>query len=211
MKLFFILSIFLLNSCFALDITQIQSFSAQSKILNTIEKDKNYVPQEQRDLIKSKKMALTSESLIQQIKKNKYDNVKLLLDCKLDPNEPYFTDYPITISAKYNKFEILELLYEYGAQIDRGFSSELYYAIKNKNHKMAMFLIERNANFNYRDEFSNYSILALSLKNNMPQVELTLIQKGANIDINALQLIKKKKLTLEVERILTTKGENNGR
>ena len=81
----------------------------------------------------------------------KNDNVELLLNSGVNPNESYLAEYPIYIAAKKNNFIALKLLYNKGAKLDRGFNSELYEAIKNKNPDMAQFLLDRKANINYRD------------------------------------------------------------
>ena len=74
---------------------------------------KQGINQEQRDLLGSKKLQLSSKCLIEQVEKGNIENVKLLLDSKLNPNQSYMTEYPIYGAAKKNRFDILKLLYSH--------------------------------------------------------------------------------------------------
>ncbi len=177
----------------ALDINDYSDFSSRSLIMNKMNSTET-ISQEQRELLISKKLFPTSECLNQQIKKGNFENVKLLLDSKTNPNNSYYSEYPIYTAAKMNNFEILSLLYEYGAKLDRGFYSELYEAVKNKNTQMAQFLIDKGAKVNYQDSITNNTILYMSLKNKMYDISAQLIAKGAKADMKSVRYIKKKKL-----------------
>lgn len=183
---------------FAIDISDFGDFSTRSVIMNNLS-GKERINQEQRDILKAKKLTPTSQCLIEQIKKGNLENVSILLDSKVDPNKSYMSDYPIYIAARYNKFEILKLLKDHGAKLDRGFYSELYEAVRNKNKDMAQFLIDNNAKVNYLDSITNNTILSMALKNNMKEIAAQLIQKGAKADIRSIKLIKKKRLFYLIE------------
>lgn len=183
---------------FAIDLSEFGDFSSRSVIMGNLT-GKERLTQDQKDILKARKLTPTSQCLIEQIKKNNYENVEILLDSKVDPNKSYMSDYPIYIAARYNKFEILKLLKEKGAKLDKGFYSELYEAIRNKNSQMAQFLIDNDAKVNYLDSMTNNTILSMALKNNMKDIASQLIQKGARADIKSIKLIKKKKLFYLIE------------
>ncbi len=171
----------------------IPNFSERSVIMKSLYKQET-INQEQKDILASKKLYLATSCLFDQIKKNNIDNVKLLLEFKLDPNVSYLSDYPLYYAAKLNRSEIAKLLLEYNAKPDRGFYSELYEAVKNKNTELAQLLLDKGAKINYRDSITNNSILYFALKNNMFDIAQQLISKGAYPDKKSVQLIKKKKL-----------------
>lgn len=176
---------------FAIDISEFGDFSSRSLIMAT---PKGALTQEQKDLLLSKKISPSVTCLIDQIKKHNNDNVRILLESKVDPNQNYLTEYPISIAAKENNFEALKLLYEHGAKLDKGFDSELFFALKNKNKQMAQYLLDRNAKVNYCDVVSEKTTLYYSLKNNMFDISKQLIEKGANPDKYSITIIKNKKL-----------------
>lgn len=175
----------------AFDINELGDFSSRSVIMNS---KNSILTQEQKDILLSKKLTPTIECLIEQIKKNNLENIEILLKAHINPNENFMAEYPLYIAAKKNNFEALKLLYEYGAKLDRGFNSELYEAVKNKNSDMAQFLIDKKANVNYADSITSNTILYLALKNNLLPIAKELIEKGAKPDKKSVLLIKKKKL-----------------
>lgn len=183
---------------FAIDLSDFGDFSSRSVIMNNLS-GKEIISQEQKDILKERKLTPTSQCLIQQIKKGNIENVEILLDSKVNPDKSYLSDYPIYIAAKNNQFEILKLLKERGAKLDRGFYSELYEAVRNKNNNMAQFLIDNGARINYMDSITNNTILSMALKNNMKDIAAQLIKKGAQADIKSVKLIKKKKLLYLIE------------
>ena len=178
----------------AIDINEFGDFSSRSILMNKINGTADKMTQEQKDLLKSKKLIPTVECLIKQIKKDNYDNVSLLLEAKVNPNESYYTEYPVYIAAKENNFEIVKLLISYNAKLDKGFNSELFEAVKNKNNEMAMFLLDKRARVNYQDSVTSNSILYYAIKNNMTDVAIRLIDGGAKLDNKTRKLITKKKL-----------------
>ncbi len=175
----------------AIDLEDFGDFSSRSIIMNP---QKNTLTQEQKDILNSKKLNLSTQCLIEQIKKNKNENVEILLNAGLNPNNSYMAEYPIYIAAKENNFTALKLLYEKGAKLDRGFNSELYEAVKHKNNDMAQYLLDRKANIFYKDSVSDNTILYVALKNNMIPIAQQLIEKGAKADRKSVLMIKKKKL-----------------
>ncbi len=191
-KLFTLMPIlFITMSALAIDIKDFGDFSSRSIIMNG---QKETMTQEQKDILIYKKLSPTVQCLIQQIKKNNIENVELLLNTGLNPNNNYSTEYPIHIAAKENHFEIVKILYEKGAKLDKGFYSELYEAVRNKNNEMAQYLLDRNANIHYIDSLTQNTILYLALKNNMLDIAQQLIQKGAKADRKTILIIKKKNL-----------------
>ncbi len=192
--LFLLLPVVLISlPALALDINEYSDFSSRSLIINKMN-NTDSISQEQKELLIAKKLFPTSECLNKEIKKGNLENVKLLLEAKTNPNNSYYSEYPIYTAAKANNFEILKLLYEYGAKLDKGFYSELYEATKNKNKEMAQFLIDKGARVNYQDSITNNTILYMSLKNNMYDISAQLIAKGAKADNKSVKYIKKKKL-----------------
>ncbi len=169
------------------------NFSDRSMIMRSIE-GRDKMNQQDRDILSEKKLTPTTSCLFEQIKKNDYDNVKTLLEAKLNPNISYLSDYPIYYASRLNRTEIVYLLYEYGAKLDKGFYSELYEAVRNKNNELAQFLIDKNAKINYTDAVTNNTILSMALKNNMYEIARQLIEKGAYADNRSIHIIKKKKL-----------------
>lgn len=180
----------------AFDYSELGDFSERSQIMQHLygKNGREAINQEQKDLLQSKKLAPTTKCLFDQIKKNNYENAQLLLDSKVSPNESYYSEYPIYYAAKLNRSEIAKLLLEYGAKLDRGFYSELYEAVKNKNTELAQIFIEKGARINYQDSITGNTILYYALKNNMLDIAQQLIQKGARPDKKSVQIIKKKKL-----------------
>ena len=199
--LMFIFASQIMTSTFAVDLSDFGDFESRSSILNGLNK-KSTLTQEQRDILMSKKLSATTNCLVEQIKKGNIENVSLLLDFNVKPNQSYMSDFPIYIAAKENKFEIVKILLEHGAKLDKGFNSELYAAISNKNAEMAQFLIENGANVNFYDNVSDNSVLYHALKNNMIDIASLMIQKGAKPDIKSVKYIKKKKLGAIVENAL---------
>lgn len=178
---------------FAFDLSDFGDFTSRSAILNDLNQ-RNYLTQERKDLLMSKKLTPTAKCLFEQIKAGNIENVNLMLNSNVNPNNSYMGDYPIYTAAKLNNFEMLKLLYEHGAKIDKGFNSELYEALSNKNEQMAQFLIENGANVNYIDSVTDNSVLYIALKNNMENIASLMIQKGARADAKSAKFIKKKKL-----------------
>ena len=188
-----ILVLFMTSPLCAFDLSDMGDFSSRSTIENQLFNRKT-ISQDEKDVLVAKKLAPTHRCLFEQIKKGSYENVELLLNAKVNPNVAYMNEYAIYIAAKENKFDILKLLYENNAKLDRGFFSELYEAVKNKNADMAQYLLDRGARVNYTDSITNNTILYLALKNNMHDLVKQLILKGANPDIKSLKYMKKHKL-----------------
>ncbi len=198
-KHFLFLSLFFLSSYTAVYAFDIDGdFSSRSVLMKNLFTEQNNIKQEQKDLLEEKKLYLNARCLIEQIKKGNLDNIGILLDAKLDPNTPYMGTYPIYVAAHENNFEALKLLLENGAKLDRGFNSELYEALKNKNEQMAQYLIENNAKVNYLDPVTNNTILYYAIKNNMQDIVQSLVKKGAKPDMKSLKLLKKNKKMLNL-------------
>ena len=194
--LFLLMPIQFFVSALAIDLSDFGDFSSRSMILN---QQKNQLTQEQKNILTSKKLTPTAQCLIKQIKKDNIENVGLLLEFGVNPNTAYISEYPIYIAAKKNNFDILKLLYDHGAKLDKSMNSELYVAVKNKNTEMANFLLDKKANIHYIDSITENTILYIALKNDMLDVAHRLISKGIGADIKSIKLIKKKKLEYLIE------------
>ncbi len=83
-----------------------------------------------KEQMKMKKLSFSSEEFIKQIKKNKIENVNLMLKAGVSPNTDYFGEYAIFYAVKYNKTEIAKILLEQGANPNAGFDSPLFWAEK---------------------------------------------------------------------------------
>lgn len=197
--LLFFFCIQFVSISFAIDADELGDFSSRSVIMRKIYENPS-ATKEQDNLLESKKLTKTPACLFKQIKKGNIENVNLLLKAKVNPNESYYGDYPIYYAAKRNETEIVKLLYEYGAKLDRGFYSELYEAVKHENFELAQFLINRGAKVNYMDSLTNNTILYLALKKDMILTASYLIKKGAKADTKTLKLLKKKKFRFQFDQ-----------
>ena len=184
----------------SLDYSIFGNFSERSLIMKSLNGE-NRATQEQRDILEYKKLKPTVDCLVEQIKKGNKENAEILLEAKVNPNEPFNMDYPIFIAAKNNDTEMVKLLHSYGAKLDKGFGSELYEAIKNKNIELTDFLIDNGARINYRDSVTGNTPLYIALKNDMTDTSIKLIKKGASINQKTYLLLRKKKLDYLLEKI----------
>ena len=188
--------IFVVNPVLAIDY---DGFSENSTVESAL--NKNYtVTDELKQELSAKKLQPNAKCLNEQIKKGNIENVELLLKANIDPNGNYITEYPVLVATKYNKPEIVKLLIQYGAKLDRGFYSELYEAIRNKNKELAEYLIDRGAKINYKDVLTDHTILYLSLKNKMYDISRLLISKGAKADNESIRYIQRHKLQNLIEQ-----------
>jgi len=146
---------------------------------------------------------------------NRLEIMELLLmkDINLVNMIDYNYSTPITIAAKKNKIEFVELLLKYGATPNPKKSvdfSPIFEAFENKNEQMIELLIKHGINkkhlftmyvhsnkidqieifiknnpaiINQRIQDSNTALMLAALNNNMPLVEL-LLKNGADPNIN---------------------------
>ncbi len=160
----------------------------------------NLTPEEKEQMrlakekMKEKKLQFSSEEFIKQIKKNKKDNVDLMLKAGISPNIDYFGEYAIFYAVKYNKTDIAKTLLELGANPNAGFDSPLFWAAKNNNTELAKILIDKGAKIDYTELVTSKSILYTALKKNNLELAKILIDKGAKIDGASRVLIEKKNL-----------------
>ncbi len=147
-----------------------------------------------REEMKAKHLSFSSEEFIKQIKKNKKENVILMLRAGISPNTDFFGEYAIYYAAKYNKTEIAKILLEHNANPNAGFDSPLFCAVKNNNTELAKILIEKGAKPDFTDLVSSKSILFTALKKKNIEIAKILIEKGAKIDTKSKMLIEKKNL-----------------
>ncbi len=155
------------------------------------EKEKIRLAKEQ---MKAKKLRFSSEEFIKQIKKNKKENVDLMLKAGISPNTDYFGEYAIFYAVKYNKTDIAKTLLEHGANPNAGFDSPLFWAAKNNNTEIAKLLIEKGAKLDFTELVTSKSILYTALKKNNLEIAKTLIDNGAKIDNSSAFIIEKKNL-----------------
>ncbi len=147
-----------------------------------------------KELMKRKKLQFSSEEFIKQIKKNKTENVNLMLKAGISPNTDYFGEYAIFYAVKYNKTEIAKMLLEKGANPNAGFDSPLFWAAKNNNTELAKLLIEKGAKLDFTELVTSKSILYTALKKNNLELAKILIDNGAKIDTPSAFIIEKKNL-----------------
>lgn len=184
-----------MSACFGFDYSDYMGdFSSRSLIMNKLNNTSQTLSQDKKDILKERKLTPSVQCLIEQIKKGNIENVRFLLDCNVNPNNSYMAEYPIYIASKYNKADIVDLLLQNGAKLDRGFYSELYEAVRNKNPELAVLLIENGAKVNYQDSITTNTILYMTLKNKMYDIAQVLISKGARPDGRSIRYIQKKKL-----------------
>ncbi len=204
-KKFLIVSTLLFLAAFAQDYDPLKGFNAElgdfssrSTIMNKMN-GTSQITQNQINALKERKLAPNAQCLNEQIKKGNIENVEMLLQSGVSPNSTYLSDYPSYVAAKYKQADIVRLLVENGAKLDRGFFSELFEAVKNKDNELAFFLINNGARVNYQDSVTNNTILSMALKNKMYDVAKILIQNGAKADNLSVKIIKQKKLQWIVE------------
>lgn len=91
--------------------------------------------------------------------------------------EQYFKDIMLAEACYKNKFEMTKYLILIGANVNSNYNKPLYYAISNKNIKIAKFLIENNAKIehHYILAFIDYCI-----KNNNQDVVNLIYKKIFN-------------------------------
>ncbi len=147
-----------------------------------------------REELVQKKIPFTSEEFIKQIKKNKKDNVELMLKAGMSPNIDYFGEYALFYAVKFNKTEIARLLLDKGANPNTGFDSVLFWAAKNNNTELAKALIQKGAKVNFEELVSSKTILYTALKKNNLELAKILIDNGAKIDMASGIIIDKKNL-----------------
>ena len=147
-----------------------------------------------KEEMKSKKLQFSSEEFIKQIKKNKLENVDLMLKAGISPNSDFFGEYAIFYAVKYNKTEIANLLLEKGANPNAGFNSPLFWAVKNKNEDLVKSLVSKGAKLDYTDIVSSKSIIYTALEKNNLDIAKLLLDNGAKIDSKSALLIEKKNL-----------------
>ena len=120
------------------------------------------------------------------IKKGDLKGVKALINHGLCVNECNVSDTPLSSAVDKNKFEIVKLLIDLGAEIDGRFGdywTPLMSAAGNGNKEIAKYLIDLGANVNAKSDY-NYSWTPLTLaltKKNDGMVKL-LVKAGADIN-----------------------------
>ena len=167
--------------------------------LSPEQKEKKRLAKEQ---LAAKKLQFSSEEFVKQIKKNKIENVKLMLEAGMTPNADYFGEYALIYAVKNNKTDIALLLLEKGADPNIGFDSPLFWAAKKNNLPLAKALIENGAKVDYTELVSSKTILHTTLEKNNIEVAKLLLENGAKMDISSAAIIEKKNLfnKLGIER-----------
>lgn len=192
---------------FASDYAGKSSFSAFSS--GTVPLSKQKLTREEKEKIriakealKEKKINFSTQEFIKQIKKNKTENVNLMLEAGISPNADYFGEYALFYASKYNKTEIAKTLLEKGANPNLGFDSPLFWAVKNNNFELSKMLVENGAKVDFVELVSSKSILYLALKKGNLEIARLLIENGAKVDAYSMAIINSKDLfeKLGVER-----------
>jgi len=187
--------VFLKTSAIAFDENVFKSLPSNSSLFYKFYgSTSNKTPVEVENKLKEEKLSPDIFSLIKQVKKNNIDNVKLLLEAGVNPNDNYMLQFPLYIAAKKDNIEMVKLLLKYNAKPDMAMYSELFEALRNKNKELAFLLIEYGANVNYFDSVTNKTCLYYALKNEMYDIALVLKNKGARLDKYSNVLIQTNKL-----------------
>lgn len=145
-----------------------------------------------KEALRKKKINFSSEEFIRQIKKNKKENVRLMLEAGMSPNADYFGEYALFYASKYDKEEIAKILLENGANPNMGFDSPLFWAVKNNNYELAKLLIEKGAKVDFTELVSSKSILYLALKKRRLEIARLLLENGAPLDFYSMGIIDSK-------------------
>lgn len=168
------------------------SFKSQ-KVKEKILK-KLIVAEKSRDIFKlvSSGLDLSHQQvpLIMAIGKGLIDVVKLFIMSGIDLNNPddYVAGLPIATAAYRNNEEMLKVLMEGGAKIDKPFitssnyTTPLIVAIKNNSYDAAKFLIVNGANVNYNKFPNQWTPIYFSI--NLEDYNLTrlLVDNKARLD-----------------------------
>ncbi|MBR1618228.1 ankyrin repeat domain-containing protein [bacterium] len=173
--------------------SEVGNFSENSVIMKELY-GSNTINDAKLEKLKAKNLDLSAQCLVEQVKKGSLENVNLLLQNGIDPNKGYVGEYALYYAAKSDNLIMTKLLIAHGAKPDKGFYSELFEAVKNKNTQMAKLLLKNGANVNYKDAITNRTILYYSLKNNMHDLSKELIKSGAKADMYSYRYIQKHKL-----------------
>lgn len=147
-----------------------------------------------REELNRKKIPFSNEEFIKQIKKNKIENVKLMMNAGISPNADYFGEHALYYAARKKRTDIGLLLLEKGASPNIGFDSPVFWAVKNNDYELTRALIENGAKLDYIDLVSSKSILYTALKEGHIEIAKLLLESGAKMDNHSAFLIKKKNL-----------------
>lgn len=196
---FFLVITFLSLSAYAINLSDFGDFSSRSVIENSLNLNHKKSDFKYAEILKEKKLTADTKCLIKQVQENNIENVKLLLEAGVNPNISHNLEFPIYIASKKNNVEIVKILIDNNAKLDRGYYSELYEALKNKNPDFALYLINHGANINYEDVVTTNTILYLTLKNGYYDLAEILLKKGVRIDKKSAFYVRKKKIKLNIE------------
>ncbi len=97
-------------------------------------------------------------------------------------NNPSQDELTIALQAallNQREKEILELLLHFGAKIDEGYESAIFYAVEN--YKNTQFLIQKGANVNQANAFGK-TPLFYAIEFNRHDIVKLLLEKGANVN-----------------------------
>ena len=122
--------------------------------------------------------------LLEAVKNNRYNIVKLLLEkgADLNRNDSYRRT-ALMYAIIFNNIEIVKLLLEKGANVDSDRKTALMYAIETKNIEIVTLLLEKGANVNYVDYDSDRkTALMYAIEINNIEIVKFLLEKGANVN-----------------------------
>lgn len=124
----------------------------------------------------------TLHSLIQQ---NNFEAAKLIISSGQGLNIPdKFNRTPLSIAASKGNLNIMQLLLECGAEIDKG--CPLHYACDSEHLSCILFLLKNGANVNLKNE-DTYPLIISARKGNLEACKL-LVKYGADVSVVDISL-----------------------
>ena len=150
--------------------------------------------QKANEILTQRGISKNPKEIIKYIKYDEVNKIKLLINAGFQVNMMLDTNPPVYYAAKYNSFEVMKLLFESGADPNNGMNSSLRTAIVNGSKECAVLLVEKGADVNYHDHFSNEMVLYTALKKKYYELAKLMIEKGAKIDRKSYLVITKKHL-----------------
>lgn len=162
-------------------------------------KEENKNLQAANELLVQKGYSKEPAEVLNYIKRNNIEAVKLALDAGLSPNVTIYGTSALYYATKYKRYEILKLLFDNGANQQIEINSILKEAILNKDIDCAKLLIQNGADINYYDGIANETLLYTTLKKKEYEIARLLIENGAKVDERSGNFIKKNKLDMKCD------------
>ena len=121
-----------------------------------------------------------------------YNEIKYLLNKGANPNYIDESDTthttPLIVAAKNNWYNIVNLLLESGANIEKEIyekGNALIQAVREGHHEIVLLLIKKGANVNHAQNVSDMTALHWAVLNSRENIVKLLLKNGANPDLRA--------------------------